>query len=222
MCNTPSARGAQRAHPGAERLSPPSLSANLQILTPGAQAPDADAVRLLCTGRGGLSAILGDEQQRAALFAGRVRWEQVWLAQVQGKTVGFLAYQRRGRGPYAVRLRDFLREFGVISGLWRGVLNALLELRSGRVGFYIYGLKVEPTARRQGVARALVEAALAQAAELGASQVELDVFAHNERALAFYAALGFERVGRRDFGRLRAWLRFSAVVRLRRHTSPRV
>lgn len=219
MCNTAGERAAQRPYAGVRGLNHPPTTADLQIVPPGTRAPDEDAVRLLVTGRGGLSAILGDEQQRAALFTGRVRWEQVWLAQLQGKTVGFLAFQMRGRGPYAVRLSDFTREFGLAGGLWRWLLNALVDRRSQQTDFYIYGLKVEPAARRQGVARALVEAALAQAAALGIAQVELEVLGHNERALAFYAALGFERCGRRDLSRLNGWLRFAAVLRLRRRTS---
>jgi len=209
------------AHDGAGFLRNGSETPSLQILPPGASPPDDIAVRLLATGRGSLSVILGDEQRRAALFAGRVCWHRVWLAQIDGTTVGFLAFQTRGRGPYAVRLQDFARTFGSRGGLWRWALNGLLDLRSAWPGYYIYGLKVEPAARRRGVARALVAAALAQAATLGVRQVELEVFDHNERALAFYAALGFEPVRRRQMGRLSAWLGFAAVVRLRRHTATR-
>ena len=41
-----------------------SETPSLQILPPGASPPDDIAVRLLATGRGGLSVILGDEQRR--------------------------------------------------------------------------------------------------------------------------------------------------------------
>ncbi len=201
-------------------MSNGSETPSLQILPPGVSPPDDIAVRLLATGRGGLSVILGDEQRRAALFAGRVCWDRVWLAQLNGTTVGFLAFQTRGRGPYAPRLQDFAREFGGSGGLWRWALNGLLDLRSRWAGYYVYGLKVEPAARRLGVARALVAAALAQAAMLGVPQVELEVFDHNERAMAFYAALGFNVVRRRGMGMLSRWLGFSAVVHLRRHTAP--
>ena len=58
-------------------------------------------------------------------------------------------------------------------------------------------LAVEPTHRRQGVARALLEAGLAQAVVMGAEEVFLEVAADNPAALALYRQAGFEQAGRR-------------------------
>lgn len=54
---------------------------------------------------------------------------------------------------------------------------------------------VAPEARGQGVARALLEAALHQARELGVEDVVLGVTVGNTAARALYASLGFEGYG---------------------------
>ena len=55
----------------------------------------------------------------------------------------------------------------------------------------IQGLGVDASARRHGVGRALVEAAVAEARRVGARRVTLRVLGHNAPARALYASLGF-------------------------------
>lgn len=59
----------------------------------------------------------------------------------------------------------------------------------------ILTLAVPPWARRRGVARALMAAALGAARELGAAACFLEVDVDNVPALALYEGLGFERAG---------------------------
>ena len=59
------------------------------------------------------------------------------------------------------------------------------------------GLMVAQDARRQGVGRALMEAAEDWAREVGILKVELHVFPYNEAALALYEELGYRREGLR-------------------------
>jgi RimJ/RimL family protein N-acetyltransferase len=61
------------------------------------------------------------------------------------------------------------------------------------------GLMVARPYRRQGIGRALMEAAEHWARGVGVRKLELHVFPHNEAALGLYEALGYEREGyRRD------------------------
>jgi len=59
----------------------------------------------------------------------------------------------------------------------------------------ILTLAVMPQKRGQGLGRALLQAAIARAQELGAQSVFLEVGADNPSALALYAGLGFAKVG---------------------------
>jgi L-phenylalanine/L-methionine N-acetyltransferase len=59
------------------------------------------------------------------------------------------------------------------------------------------GLMVAFDARRQGVGRALLQAAVDWAREAGVRKLELHVFPWNEAAIALYDAFGFEREGYR-------------------------
>jgi len=59
------------------------------------------------------------------------------------------------------------------------------------------GLMVALDARRQGVGRALLRAAVDWAREAGVRKLELHVFPWNEAAIALYEAFGFEREGYR-------------------------
>ena len=58
-------------------------------------------------------------------------------------------------------------------------------------------LAVDPLLRRQGVARALLTAAIGAAEAAGADVLFLEVAADNEAALGLYAGAGFVRVGAR-------------------------
>ena len=79
-----------------------------------------------------------------------------------------------------------------------------LAKREGFILLRIFGLEseiltiaVDPGARRQGVGRALLGAALQAAAERGVQSVFLEVAEDNPAAAALYAGAGFEPIGRR-------------------------
>ena len=60
------------------------------------------------------------------------------------------------------------------------------------------GLMVAAGHRRRGIGRALLEQAVAWAAEVGVRKLELHVFPHNEGAIALYESFGFRREGYRQ------------------------
>ena len=82
----------------------------------------------------------------------------------------------------------------------------LVALLDGQLAGYVgsqtvlddmMNLAVDPACRRQGIARALVEALTAALAERGVRSLTLEVRASNEGAIALYRTLGFAQVGRR-------------------------
>ncbi len=58
-------------------------------------------------------------------------------------------------------------------------------------------LAVEPSLRRKGIARQLVEALLERLRQQGAVSLTLEVRASNEAAIALYESMGFTAIGRR-------------------------
>lgn len=60
---------------------------------------------------------------------------------------------------------------------------------------HVHGLAVHPSARRRGVAAALLDAAADQAGERGARKLTLRVLGSNEPAIRLYEKLGFVREG---------------------------
>lgn len=175
-----------------------------------AEAGEA-ALHLVATGRGLLKFVLGDEQQRYRLLAAHIRWGHVLLAMRGDAVLGFAAIKRHGCGPYMPGLRAFIQVFGPCSGCWRWGLFVLLEWRGWRSECYLYGLKVLPQARRQGIAAVLVETVLARAGAEGVRRVELDVSDRHAGARALYLKLGFRVLREVKLGWLARWLNFSTL-----------
>lgn len=71
----------------------------------------------------------------------------------------------------------------------------LVRVAAGEVEVLTLG--VAPHARRRGVAKALMAAALGAAARAGAMEAFLEVAVDNAEAAALYAGLGFRRAGLR-------------------------
>ena len=89
------------------------------------------------------------------------------------------------RGGFAVAAED---DDGALAGF------ILCRMIAGEAE--VLTLAVRPAARRRGIGRALVEAAVALSATT-ASAMFLEVAADNPGAVALYAGAGFETVGRR-------------------------
>ena len=66
---------------------------------------------------------------------------------------------------------------------------------------WLYALAVLPSHRRQGIAKALVEDAVARLERLGCGKVNLQVRAGNDAAVAFWRGLGFVVEDRVSMGR---------------------
>jgi ribosomal protein S18 acetylase RimI-like enzyme len=177
--------------------------------------PNGSAVRMLASGRGSLHRALGDIDSRARLFSPGLRWQQVIVATHRGRAVGFAAFKCHGRGgPYAPKLGDFLSVYGV-GGLWRYLAFWVAEGRDIRSEFYLYGIKISPRYRGQGLARRLLDAAAAEARRRGASHVELEVLDRHHKAELVYAHYGYTVYRRRRLGWLSRVLGFGTITTMR-------
>jgi ribosomal protein S18 acetylase RimI-like enzyme len=88
---------------------------------------------------------------------------------------------------------------GAVAGYVR--LGRATELRASDHVVTISGLAVDPRRQRRGVGRALVEAAVREAAARGARRLTLRVLGHNTGARALYESCGFavEGIQRDEF-----------------------
>jgi [ribosomal protein S18]-alanine N-acetyltransferase len=95
--------------------------------------------------------------------------------------------------------RDFLMRLMEGPGVygWLADDDAFLLLRVVADEAEVLSIGTRPDARRAGLARALVQHAIAAAQAHGATRLFLEVAADNVAALALYRAHGFMEVGRR-------------------------
>ena len=94
-----------------------------------------------------------------------------------------------------------------------GVVVGQVSLDVAPYGVASLGMLVDGAWRRQGVGTALVRAAVDAARAHGCHKVSLQVWPHNEAALALYRDLGFEEEGRlRRHYRRRSGELWDAVV----------
>jgi len=125
-------------------------------------------------------------------------------------------------GARAERFREAIESEGPAS-LWvleddgQVVGNAGVH-ETGAAGVLSLGMAILPHARGRGGGRALLDAILEHAHACGAHKVELEVWPDNQRAIALYAAAGFEVEGlrrehyRRGDGSLRSSLLMSRLL----------
>jgi len=109
-----------------------------------------------------------------------------------------LATIERHKAGWAQPLDEpyWLRTWGVLEG---HQLHGHLDLHGGRLASEshraLLGMGVERGWRGRGHGRALLAAAIAWARDRELAWLDLGVFAHNHRARALYAAVGFVEVG---------------------------
>ncbi len=101
----------------------------------------------------------------------------------------------RGEAEGAVRRCLFVAESG--EEMVGFAVGKVILLATESVG-ELESVAVDETARRRGVGRALCEAVVDWSRGQGAAEIELEVRAGSEGAIALYAGLGFVAVGRRE------------------------
>jgi len=111
-----------------------------------------------------------------------------WVADAEGEVVGAM-------GAYPVALSRAEQDIDSGEADERNQHFAPIRTLMRDDAFHIARLGVLLPARRQGIARVLVETAEATAREEGLSLVTLVVWADNEAALGLYNALGFTERG---------------------------
>lgn len=167
-------------------------------LVPGTEValPAPKLARLVARGRGSLRMILGDDDCRYRLLHQSINWDRLLFAFLGDEAVGLASLKHDGRGPFSPSRQAFVDEFGRWSGWLRFALYRYTEHRERRHAFFLYGLRVRKSYRRQGIATALIDAVCTRAATLGAATVDLEVLGRDRGARQLYLRNGFVLVRR--------------------------
>lgn len=124
----------------------------------------------------------------------------LYVAERAGRIVGTLSLRRREDPEVASWSATLVlfQELGLWGGLRAMFYLSLVDQPIGKKDAYISDVAVEKTARRQGVARALLRHAEKVARLWGKKALVLDVSLQNEPARRLYLSLGYteERVHR--------------------------
>jgi len=91
-------------------------------------------------------------------------------------------------------------------------LEGFVILRAGADQAEILTLAVDPTFRRQGIARALLDISETELVENGVDTLFLEVAEDNPAAIAFYKGAGFEPIGKRPRYYAREMGRVAAIT----------
>lgn len=120
-----------------------------------------------------------------------------------GRVCGVAGLKSPAGGLVAADFADLARAYGPAGAIWRAPLLELTERPAPPGRLLLDGLFVASALRGQGIGTRLIEAALAEAAARGCTELRLEVTEGNPRARALYARLGFVAVRDRPMGLLR-------------------
>ncbi len=160
---------------------------------------DAPAVaRLLFEGFREMPRVFGTRHNLARLIrAGFSDPGACITAREDGELKGLAMLDFGGRSLLKFKLRHFLKEYGLLEGLGRAALGALLASGLHRGRFYLDVLAVGSECRGEGIGGRLLEEVEADALRQGYASVFLDVVDENPRARELYERVGYEGVRHR-------------------------
>lgn len=167
-----------------------------------------------------LGAALDPPDKARAFLAAHLHHDRAVTALVGGDVAGVAGYRLDGRGLLGGGAGDVLSAYGVLRGLHRGALLALLERRPTSGELVMDGIAVAPGHRGAGIGTMLLREIAAVAAEAGCRRIRLDVIDVNPRARALYERHGFAAVRTERTPYLRDLMGFGAVTTMHRPVTP--
>ncbi|MFE4620484.1 GNAT family N-acetyltransferase [Streptomyces sp. NPDC056747] len=163
-----------------------------------------------------LGAALNPPDKARTFLAAHLHHDRAVTALVDGEVAGVAGYHLDGRGLLGGGAGDVLSAYGVLRGLHRVALLALLERRPAAGELVMDGIAVAPGHRGAGIGTMLLREIAAVAAEAGCRRIRLDVIDVNPRARALYERHGFAAVHTERTPYLRELMGFGAVTTMHR------
>jgi ribosomal protein S18 acetylase RimI-like enzyme len=103
-------------------------------------------------------------------------------------------------GPMTEDYREVIADRQVTVALRGGAIVGVIVFGAGEEGFAIHNVAVDPSARGQGLGRAMIEHAEAAAARTGLDSIYLYTHEGMTENLALYKRLGYVEYERRSMG----------------------
>ncbi|MEU4735965.1 GNAT family N-acetyltransferase [Streptomyces fradiae] len=165
-----------------------------------------------------LGAALGPAERGRAFLARHLHHDRAVVALTPGEehVVGVAGHRLGGRGLTGGGVRDVLCAYGMLRGLPRLAVLALLERTPEPGELVMDGIAVDPAHRGGGIGGRLLAETAAVAADHGCSRIRLDVIDVNPRARALYERHGFTAVHTERTPYLRGLMGFGAVTTMLR------
>lgn len=119
-----------------------------------------------------------------------------------GRVIGVAGFKSAAGALIGGGLKEMCAVYGMVGGLWRGIVLSALERPMQPGTLLMDGIFVGKEARGQGVGSALLSSIKRKAIALDCSSVRLDVIDTNPRAKELYLRHGFVAESTSDMGPL--------------------
>lgn len=167
-----------------------------------------------------LGPALDPPDKARAFLAAHLRHDRGVVALVGGEVAGVAGYRLGGHGLTGGGAGDVLSSYGILRGLPRLALLALMERRPAAGELVMDGIAVAPEHRGRGIGARLLREIAGVAADHSCRRVRLDVIDTNPRARALYERHGFAAVRTEKTPYLRDLMGFGAVTTMHRPVAP--
>ncbi len=159
--------------------------------------------------------ILRSAEEAAVVLGAGINPEGITLARIGARIVGVMGVKDSALEAFDGRVRDYVRVYGLIGGLWRLAAMLITDERAPRGALLVDAIGVAPEARGRGIGTVLLAEAEAIARERGHASLALSVVAENVDAVRLYERIGFRLVETKRVGwPIRRLVRFDAYHRM--------
>lgn len=167
-----------------------------------------------------LGAALNPPEKGRRFIAAHLHHDRGVVALAGGEVVAVAGYRLGGRGLTGGGVADVLSGYGLVRGLPRLAVLALLERTPAPGELVMDGIAVDPGQRGAGIGSRLLKEVAAVADRNGCHRIRLDVIDVNPRARALYERHGFVPVRTERTPYLNRLMGFTAVTTMHRAVRP--
>ena len=148
--------------------------------------------------------LIGSEEDVIALLVKGLDPERCFCYYKDDKLVGLAGFHKGKEGLVNITLSDFVSRFGLVKGLTKGFMSAIIFHRNpvSKNEILMDGIAVDEDHRGQGIGSQLFDALFEWTKSHDFEALHLDVIDENPKAKALYERLGFQKTAYEKVPRL--------------------